>query len=251
MILFNGIMFIRGDIMPKDYYLVLGISADATLDEIKDAYRRLAKELHPDHYGDNHSPFLAVQEAYSILSDPIKRQTHDLEVLSQKKKLRSKSGEPIRSGPRKQVEPLIPEQEQPMDLRTAIFSQPFQSYRPSFDDSFDRILCDFRQGAHPKGECLENFNVMITLTPEQAFRGGHIKVVLPVQLECPSCSGQGWTGVYECRRCRGEGLLPEAYPVMIRYPAGISDDHVVRIPLDTYGIKNFYLTVHFRISEIY
>lgn len=67
--------------MPKDYYLVLGITSDATLDEIKDAYRRLAKEFHPDRYGDSHSPFLAVQEAYSILSDPIKRQTHDLELL--------------------------------------------------------------------------------------------------------------------------------------------------------------------------
>ena len=74
-----------GDIMPKDYYLVLGITSDATLDEIKDAYRRLAKTFHPDRYGDNHSPFLAVQEAYAILSDPIKRQTHDLERLSQKK----------------------------------------------------------------------------------------------------------------------------------------------------------------------
>ena len=73
--------------MPKDYYLVLGISSDATLDEIKDAYRRLAKTFHPDHYGDDLSPFLAVQEAYNILSDPIKRQTHDLERLSQKKKI--------------------------------------------------------------------------------------------------------------------------------------------------------------------
>jgi DnaJ-class molecular chaperone len=74
-----------GDIMPKNYYLILGITSDATLDDIKDAYRRLAKEFHPDHYGKNHSPFLAIQEAYSVLSDPIKRQNHDLTVSSQKK----------------------------------------------------------------------------------------------------------------------------------------------------------------------
>lgn len=71
--------------MPKDYYLILGITSEATLDDIKDAYRRLAKEYHPDHYGENQSPFLAIQEAYSVLSDPMKRQTHDLAVLSQKK----------------------------------------------------------------------------------------------------------------------------------------------------------------------
>ncbi|WP_242637510.1 J domain-containing protein [Desulfobacter hydrogenophilus] len=71
--------------MPKDYYFVLGTASDTTLDEIRNAYRQLVKEFHPDRYGDNHSPFLAVQEVYSILSDPIKRQIHDLEVLSQKK----------------------------------------------------------------------------------------------------------------------------------------------------------------------
>jgi molecular chaperone DnaJ len=74
--------------MPKDYYLVLGITSEATLDDIKDAYRRLAKAYHPDHYGENHSPFLAIQEAYSVLSDPIKRQTHDLEALNPKKKIK-------------------------------------------------------------------------------------------------------------------------------------------------------------------
>nr|WP_320190089.1 DnaJ domain-containing protein [uncultured Desulfobacter sp.] len=129
--------------MPKDYYLVLGITSDATLDDIKEAYRRLAKEFHPDHYGDNHSPFLAVQEAYSILSDPIKRQTHDLEVLSQKKTLRPKCWENIRSGPRKQIEPLISEQAQPMDLGTASLSRSFHTYRPSFDELFDRIFSNF------------------------------------------------------------------------------------------------------------
>ena len=71
--------------MPKNYYLILGITSDATLNDIKEAYRKLAKEFHPDHYGENLSPFLAIQEAYSVLSDPIKRQTHDLTVFSQKK----------------------------------------------------------------------------------------------------------------------------------------------------------------------
>lgn len=235
--------------MPKDYYLVLGITSDATLDEIKDAYRRLAKEFHPDRYGDNDSPFLAVQEAYSILSDPIKRQTHDLELLSQKKKLRPKYGERIRYGLRNQVEPLIPEQEQPMDLGTASSFRSFHTYSPSFDGLFDRTFCNSRQISRPKSECLENFNVVITLTPEQAFRGGKIKVALPVQLKCPSCSGQGWVGAYECWRCRGEGILSGEYPVMISYPSGISDNHVLRMSLDTYGIRNFNLAVHFRISE--
>lgn len=237
--------------MPKDYYLILGITSDATLDDIKDAYRRLAKEFHPDHYGDNHSPFLAVQEAYSILSDPIKRQTHDLEVLSQKKKLKLQYGKSIKSGPERKVEPLIPEQEHPMDLGTASLSRSFHTYRLSFDELFHRTFSNFRQTSRPKSEHLENLNVVIPLTPEQAFRGGQIQVALPAQLKCPSCSGQGWVGPYECWRCRGEGILSGEYPVMISYPPDISDNHVVRMPLNTHGIRNFYLTVHFRVSEMF
>ncbi len=55
--------------MPQDYYLVLGITSDASQADIKDAYRRLAKEYHPDHYKGNHRPFQAIQEAYAVLSD--------------------------------------------------------------------------------------------------------------------------------------------------------------------------------------
>ena len=234
--------------MPKDYYLVLGITSDATLDEIKDAYRRLAKTFHPDHYGDNHSPFLAVQEAYAILSDPIKRQTHDLERLSQKKNWRPRTGDGIRSGPGKHIEPLIPEQKQPMDLGTAGLSNAFRTCRPAVDALFDRIFSNFRQSTSPKNENLKDLNVVITLTPDQAFQGGHIQVTLPTQLKCPSCSGQGWIDACECRRCRGEGFVPGESPVKIRYPPGISDHHVVRMPLETYGIQNLCLTVHFRIS---
>jgi molecular chaperone DnaJ len=137
-----------------------------------------------------------------------------------------------------------------MDLGTASLARSFHSYRPSHDELFDRIFSNFRPTSRPKNEHLENLNVVITLTPEQAFRGGQIKVALPAELICPSCGGQGWVGAYECWRCNGEGVLPGEYPVMISYRSGIPDNHVVRMPLDYYGIRNLYLTVHFRISEM-
>lgn len=235
--------------MQKDYYLILGIASDATLDDIKDAYRRLAKEFHPDYFGDNHSPFIAIQEAYAVLSDPSKRQAHDLAVLNSKELRRPRYRETIRSGLRKNIEPLIPEQEFPMDLGTASLAESFHSYRPSFDQLFDRIFNNFCSTSQPKSERLENLNIVIIITPEQAFHGGQIKVALPAERICPSCSGKGWIGAYECWHCNGEGKLSGEYPVMINYPSGISDDHMVRMPLDYYGIKNLYLTVHFRISE--
>src|SRR5690242_21440897 len=63
--------------MPRDYYVVLGIAASATAEEIHAAFRRRSKELHPDIAGGDSGPFLELQEAYSVLSDPVQRRGYD------------------------------------------------------------------------------------------------------------------------------------------------------------------------------
>lgn len=66
--------------MPRDYYQVLGVSKDATPEDIKKAYRRLAMQYHPDRNpGDKAAEerFKAINEAYAVLSDPEKRQQYD------------------------------------------------------------------------------------------------------------------------------------------------------------------------------
>lgn len=60
----------------KDYYSILGVAKNATADEIKRAYRKLASRHHPDKGGDT-ARFQDIQAAYAILSDPAKRQQYD------------------------------------------------------------------------------------------------------------------------------------------------------------------------------
>jgi DnaJ-class molecular chaperone len=66
--------------MPRDYYEILGVGRDANKAEVKTAFRRLARELHPDvndHDPEAEEKFKAAAEAYEVLSDPERRRTYD------------------------------------------------------------------------------------------------------------------------------------------------------------------------------
>ena len=60
-----------------NYYKVLGVSREASQEEIRGAYRRLAKERHPDHPSGSADEFSLLQEAHAVLADPNRRRTHD------------------------------------------------------------------------------------------------------------------------------------------------------------------------------
>src|ERR1700733_9563450 len=61
----------------RDYYEVLGVSKDASADEIKKAFRRAAVQHHPDKEGGDEAKFKEVNEAYEVLKEPSKRQRYD------------------------------------------------------------------------------------------------------------------------------------------------------------------------------
>src|SRR3989338_164379 len=61
----------------KDYYKILGVNRDASEEEVKKAFRKLAHAYHPDKSGGDEAKFKEVSEAYSVLSDKKKRQQYD------------------------------------------------------------------------------------------------------------------------------------------------------------------------------
>ena len=70
----------------KDYYKILNINSNSSEDEIKKSYRSLAQKYHPDKTnGSTAKKFCEINEAYSVLSDPIKRKKYDIEFLDKEK----------------------------------------------------------------------------------------------------------------------------------------------------------------------
>jgi len=177
-----------------DYYEILGVDRKASLEEIKRAYRRKAKELHPDknptNKGRAEEEFKRIAEAYEVLSDQEKRMQYD------------RYGH---AGPA-----------QGFTFGDTDFRRARQAYSEfgfgGFDDLFDLF---FRQGGRTasrratvrRGEDIE-YKLRISL--EDAATGTKIKVTAPRLVRCDRCSGQGaepGTSKTTCPTCEGRGQV--------------------------------------------
>jgi molecular chaperone DnaJ len=235
--------------MKKDYYLILRLTPKATTEEIRSAYRRRAIELHPDLSGSTSDLFLELQEAYYVLSDPMRRASYDRDAKEIPIR-RADAARPVETVIRRRhsAEPLVPRQ--PVDrFEEVSILRSFETFNPSFDEMFDRLWSNFELVTRPKAEQLESLTVDVVLSPQEAFAGGQIRILVPARMVCQACNGRGGVGPYQCWRCAGHGALTDEYPVMVSYPAALQQDYIVRLSLDRFGIENFYLTVRFRPTE--
>ena len=230
--------------MAKSYFAILEVTSGATSDEVHSAYRRLAKEYHPDHYEGGSDRFRQIQEAYSVLGDPSRRKAYE-KTLSAKVRVRKAPG-PM---PHAQPEPLIPEQEA-VDLGEISPVRSFERFTPSFDEIFDWLWDNFSNVGQTKSGRVQNLTLEVPINRSQALNGGNATVMVPARSICPTCQGFGNVGFYQCHRCAGEGAISGEVPVSIAFPAGIAKDHAVVIPLDRFGIRNLNFTVLFRPRDI-
>ena len=235
--------------MPKNYYVILGVASNASGDDIKSAFRRRAMELHPDQSGLESGPFLELQEAYGVLSDPQRRRNYDCEAHTIA--IRRRPWGPM-------AEPLVRERPGSEPFRQSASSRDFREVppagifergSPTFDELFGHLWGNFEPLSRPKAETLESLTVEVDISQEEARSGGRVQVDIPARAICPACGGHGAVGFYECWRCEGHGAFAVAYPVAVPYPPGIRNGYAVRLPLDSCGIENLYLTLLFRVSD--
>ena len=180
----------------KDFYQVLGVPESASQDDIKKAYRRLAKQYHPDANPNNAGAaerFKEISEAHSVLSDAEKRKQYD-----QMRRLGAFDGGPRRSsaaGPRAGA---------PGDVGSEGFD--FGDFG-GLGDIFSSIFGRGDRPAQPQAETVE---AVVEVPFRVAGLGGKLTVTIPVTDACPTCGGNGgapgatWSS---CPECNGRGTI--------------------------------------------
>jgi molecular chaperone DnaJ len=168
----------------NDYYKVLGVARNATADEIKKAYRRLARRYHPDvNPGDKESEerFKQISEAFEVLSDPKKREVYN------------------RFGHYS---------EQAAATGGSAFD--FSNFgAANFRDIFSEIFSNIRTQSHPRKQPTRGADIEYTLavTFEEAMRGLNTNIEVERSEACSACHGMGETsdGNITCPTCNGTG----------------------------------------------
>lgn len=214
-----------------DHYAMLGIEEDATQDEVKRAYRRLAKTLHPDLNKEDPEgaavQFKRIKEAYEVLSNPLKREKYDLELLrgngGVSAPMRNANGYSY-SGP-----PIAPQRGSDVKIDITIsFADSFNGMKKDMDISMP-IRCDKCDGsgsepATPVSSCPTCKGSGALIAPVQTAQG-----YVNQRVVCSTCNGRGILMQQFCGKCSGVGLVNGIDRVQISLPAGVEDGAIIKL----------------------
>ncbi len=199
----------QADWLEKDFYAALGVPADASADDIRKAYRTLARENHPDANPDDpraEERFQAISEAYGILSDPAKRKEYD-----QIRQLAASGGLGGFRGFGQGRAPGGAGQAFDLnDLLGNLFGE--QGAGQGFGQTFGgqgAAGARRRAGGARRGDDL---NAEVTLSFEDALAGVTVTLRLTGSAVCSTCRGVGarpGTMPERCPRCSGAGVINE------------------------------------------
>lgn len=263
----------------KDYYKILGVNKNASTEEIKKAYKRLAKQCHPDL---NKSPdatekFKEVNEAAAVLSDPQKREQYDQYGTTFEKF----TGHGF-------------------DFKDFGFDfSDFGSF--DFEDVFDRFFGGFGGRRRPKGPGRgSDLQYDMEISLEEAAKGTAKVISVPRLEKCEACNGRGaekdsdiaacpdcnGTGMYrktqrtpfgifstattcgkcrgqgryikkECAECDGTGVVKQTRKIEVKIPSGADDGTQLRIAGEGEagergaGSGDLYVVVHIKEHGIF
>lgn len=218
----------------KDYYKLLGVKRDASDKEIRSAFRKLARQHHPDMNKDDKSAearFKEVNEANEVLSDPEKRKMYDQFGADWQRYQQAQDAAPgAQAG--------------------GDFSQWFSGQtggsrggaRVEYRDFGDGEFSDFfetlfggtgggrgRGHGQPRPQRGEDQEYEVAITLEEADRGATRGLELQTPTLCAACGGNGIVEHRRCPTCGGSGTVMQSRRIEARIPAGVYESSRIRL----------------------
>ncbi len=169
--------------MTKDYYAILGVEKGATTEDIKKAYKKLAKKYHPDINKEAGATdkFKEINEAAAVLGDPDKRAQYD------------------------------------QFGSTGFEGQQFSGFdfkdfagNVNFDDIFDQFFSSFGFKTARRGRPGRDLVAEVDVTLEDVAKGTTKEIEMQRMIPCDECSGKGGTNFVQCSTCQGQGVVRHA-----------------------------------------
>ncbi len=205
--------------MSGDLYALLGLRRDASSEEIKKAYRQLAKRHHPDRTQNNPRDteiFKAVAVAFATLSNPQKRAEYDRSLAA------AEYSSPRARG-RKARQP----------------ASDFMRQNTPFGDILEEFFPGWKEWAPERDDRV----LEITLTRQEAQAGVSMPVEIPWKDQCTLCQGSGLAPFSICPGCRGSGFAQSSRRLTLTIPPGVPSGAIQRLCL-----ANNHLTILVRVK---
>jgi len=216
----------------KDYYEVLGIKRGASEDQIKQAYRKLARKFHPDlNPGDKSAEeqFKGLQEAYDVLSDPENRKLYD-QYGDNWRAVKSGAGAPPPGweGAQRSTRGAGPGTGG-FDFGDFDFSDFRSAGGAGGFDIFEEMFGGSGRGRGRRSGRGRDVEAELELSLEEAHRGVRRTIQMEVVETCPTCGGTGLKDGKPCETCGGAGQVSKPKRIEVNIPPGVRDGSTIRL----------------------
>ncbi len=205
----------------KDYYKTLGVPRTASHDDIRKAFRTLARQYHPDVAKDKkraEEKFKEINEAYEVLGDAEKREKYD------------QLGADWKDGGSRPPPGASGEAFRTHAWRSGTGAENFEFGGTGFSDFFEQFFGGRRGGTvQPGTEKGQDVEGVIMVTLEEAMRGAIRPISVRRNAVCPDCHGSAVQGRRVCPTCGGDGQVSVSRDYKVKIPPGVRDGQRLRV----------------------
>ncbi len=213
----------------KNLYSILGVTPDSTAEEIKSAYRSLARKYHPDVNSEGAAKFKDITEAYEILSDHKKKLHYD--TINGFFKTQKKEEKQYTSSQKAKEEYVKTKPSEESKNKTK---------KPDIHKNLNDILKGFGKNNNKKETAQngEDITEEVLITMQEAIEGTSKIINILHAQTCPHCKGRKFINGIECDLCNGTGEKSELKKITLKIPAGVKNGTKLRIAKEGNRGKN-------------